>query len=256
MDTDTRLAELRSTGFTAFEGVLDAGELVRARALLDGLYEAFDPYVDKPMIDTSSGAAGAELMRRSTEFNWASVLIGKDAWFRGLMRRRPVFDVVSAVLGGDCILSAMNSLEPLRGRGHQTLHRDEGPIGPEGTVVVNSLWAIDDISPANGATRFVPGTHLTDELADDDDPRIIQISAGAGSVVVFDAHVLHAASRNLSGERRRAVHVYYTLAGRRSQTDWARYLAPAAVAALDSDQRRMVSRAAGPEHWISHRRNE
>jgi ectoine hydroxylase-related dioxygenase (phytanoyl-CoA dioxygenase family) len=216
---------------------------VRARVLLDGLYDAFDPHVDKPMIDTTTGAAGAELMRRSTEFNWASVLIGKDAWFRGLMRRPPVFDVVAAVLGRDCILSSMNSLEPLRGRGDQTLHRDEGPVGAEGTVVVNSLWAIDDISPANGATRFVPGTHRTGELADDDDPRIIQIAAPAGSVVVFDAHVLHAASRNLSGDRRRAVHVYYTRAGRRSQTDWARYLAPAVVAAFDPDQRRMIGLA-------------
>lgn len=240
LDLDIRLAELRSTGFTVFECVLDAGELVRARALLDGFYEAFDPHVDKPMIDTSSGAAGAELMRRSTEFNWASVLIGKDAWFRGLMRRHPVFDVVAAVLGRDCILSSMNSLEPLRGRGHQTLHRDEGPVGPAGTVVVNSLWAIDDLSPANGATRFVPGTQRTDELAAADDPRIIQITAAAGSVVVFDAHVLHAASRNLSGDRRRAVNVYYTRAGRPSQTDWSRYLAPAVVTALAPDERRML----------------
>ncbi len=45
-------------------------------------------------------------MRRSSEFNWASVLAGKDALFRGLMRRPPVFDVVRAVLGDDCILSA------------------------------------------------------------------------------------------------------------------------------------------------------
>jgi len=228
-----------------FEGILDPGELVRARTLLDGLYDAFDPHRDKPMIDTSSGAAGAELMRRSSEFNWASVLVGKDAWFRGLMRRPPVFDVVAAVLGRDCILSAMNSLEPLRGRGHQTLHRDEGPVGPEGTVVVNSLWAIDDIAPANGATRFVPGTHQTDELAEDDDPRTVQISARAGSVVVFDAHVLHAASRNLSGDRRRAVHVYYTRAGRRSQTEWAKYLTPTVVAEFDSDQRAMLG-AGGP----------
>lgn len=240
MDVSARLAELQARGFTVFTGVLDAPELARARDLLDRLYDSFDPFVDKPMIDTSAGAAGAELMRRSSEFNWASVLIGKDAWFRDLMRRSPVFEVVAAVLGPDCILSAMNSLEPLRGHGRQTLHRDEGPVGPEGPVVVNTLWAIDDFSPANGATRFVPGTHGTDELAGDDDPRIVQISADAGSVVVFDAHVLHAASQNHSGARRRAVHGFYTRAGRRSQTDWRRYLAPGDLAALDPERRRMV----------------
>ncbi|MCB1498784.1 MAG: phytanoyl-CoA dioxygenase family protein [Bauldia sp.] len=240
MGTSTRLAELRAIGFTVFEDILNDDELARARIILDRLYDSFDPYVDKPMIDTSSGAAGAELMCRSTEFNWASVLVGKDAWFRGLMRRSPIFDVVAAVLGADCSLSSMNSLEPLRGHGRQTLHRDEGPVGPEGPVVVNSLWAIDDISPNNGATRFVPGTHKTVELAGDDDPRVIQITARAGSVVVFDAHVLHAASKNISGDRRRAVHVYYTRAGRRRQTDWVKYLDSAVIAELDAEQRRMV----------------
>ena len=181
MSIERHLSDLETTGFTVFEAVLTPEELARARTLLDGLYESFDPYVDKPMIDTSKGAAGAELMRRSTEFNWASVLVRKDAWFRSLMRRSPVFDVVAAKLGSDCILSSMNSLEPLKGQGHQTLHRDEGPVGPDGTLVMNSLWAIDDISPANGATRFVPGTHTTAELTDDNDPRVIQISAKAGS---------------------------------------------------------------------------
>lgn len=240
MSMSARLAELQATGFTVFEDVLAADELVRARKMLDALYDSFDPYVDKPMIDTSSGAARAELMCRSTEFNWASVLVGKDAWFRGLMRRPPIFTVVSAVLGADCVLSSMNSLEPLRGHGQQTLHRDEGPIGPEGTVVVNSLWAIDDISPANGATRFLPGTHRTDELAGDDDPRLVQITARAGSVVVFDAHVLHAASENITGDRRRAVHVFYTRAGRQSQTDWAKYLDSSVYSGLGSEQRRML----------------
>lgn len=235
-----RLAEIRATGLTIFEGVLDAAEVTHARRMLDGLYDSFDPTVDKPMIDVDSGAAGAELMTRSTAFNWASVLAGKDAWFAGLMRRSPVFEVVSAVLGPDCILSAMNSLEPLRDRGHQALHRDEGPVGPQGPVVVNSLWAIDDIGPENGGTRFVPGTHATGALTDDDDPRLIRISARAGSVVVFDAHVLHGASRNITGARRRAVHVYYTRAGRERQTEWARYLGAAARGRLDPEQRRMM----------------
>ena len=132
MDISARLSELQARGFTIFEDVVDASELARARTILDELYDSFDPFLDKPMIDTSSGAAGVELMRRSTEFNWASVLVGKHAWFRGLMRRSPVFEVVSARLGADCILSAMNSLEPLRGRGHQTLHRDEGRWGRRG----------------------------------------------------------------------------------------------------------------------------
>ena len=50
IDLPSRIAEIRTTGLTIVEDVLDTAELVRARAMLDRLYDAFDPAIDKPMI--------------------------------------------------------------------------------------------------------------------------------------------------------------------------------------------------------------
>jgi ectoine hydroxylase-related dioxygenase (phytanoyl-CoA dioxygenase family) len=39
---------------------------------------------------------------------------------------------------------------------------------------VNTIWAIDDLSAANGAPRIIPGTHLRPELPEEvlDDPEL------------------------------------------------------------------------------------
>jgi len=42
------------------------------------------------------------------------------------------------------------------------LHRDQSvyPLPPDfPPVVVNTMWALDDFTEANGATRLVPGSH-------------------------------------------------------------------------------------------------
>jgi ectoine hydroxylase-related dioxygenase (phytanoyl-CoA dioxygenase family) len=40
--------------------------------------------------------------------------------------------------------------------------------------LVNTIWAIDDLSAENGAPRIIPGTHLRPELPEEvlDDPEL------------------------------------------------------------------------------------
>lgn len=224
----SHVEELRDKGFTIVPNVLSAEEVETLKGLLDHLYALFDPAVDPAGLDVSKGSAGGRLAERPKEHNWASNLVAKHSIFWGLVEREPVIDLIRQTIGAACQLSSMNSLEPLKGHGRQPLHRDEGPIGEEGPVTANSIWVLDGMDPDNGATRVVPGTHTTDELTDDDDPRVVYAEAAPGSVVVTNAHVLHAASINRDGRRRRVVHGYYTRRGRTIQTDWARYV-PAAV---------------------------
>jgi ectoine hydroxylase-related dioxygenase (phytanoyl-CoA dioxygenase family) len=233
-------AALRETGCVVVPGVLSESELEQGRALLDALYAAFDPEVDPAGIDISAGKAGDALREASPTVNWASNLASKSPFFRDLTRRQPVRSLVESVLGDDIALSSLNSLEPLHGQGHQTLHRDEGPVGPEGPVVVNTLWVFDDMDRSNGATRYVPGTQHGDDLVGDDDPRVLYAEVPAGSVIVMNAHMLHGASTNRDGRRRRVVHVYFTRRGRPVQTDWRRYVPAEVRSELSEDDRRLL----------------
>lgn len=240
MNTNKLLDELRETGCALVPGVLNWDEVAKGRGLLDDLYEAFDPAVDPAGIDVSSGKAGDALEEAPREFNWASNLVSKDPFFRELTRRQPIRSLVTAMLGDEIALSSLNSLEPLKGSGHQALHRDEGPVGPEGPVVVNTLWVFDYMDSSNGATRYVAGTHEGDELVPDDDPRIRHADARAGDVMVMNAHTLHGASVNHDGRRRRVAHVYFTKRGRPVQTDWSRYVPADVRRELTADERRIL----------------
>ena len=149
--------------------------------------------------------------------------------------------LVRSVIGQDCVLSSLNSLEPLQGHGHQPLHRDEGPIGPEGFVTANTIWVLDPMDAGNGATRLITGTHNSAELADDADARLTYVDAAPGSVVVVNAHVLHGASMNRDGRRRRVIHGYFTRRGRQLQTDFRYYGSPAALARLPPSCRALLA---------------
>jgi ectoine hydroxylase-related dioxygenase (phytanoyl-CoA dioxygenase family) len=138
------------------------------------------------------------------------------------------------------VLSSLNSLEPLQGHGHQPLHRDEGPVGPEGFVTANTIWVLDSMDAGNGATRLIPGTHTTTELSDDTDARLLYAEAAAGSVVVTNAHMLHGASMNRDGRRRRVIHGYFTRRGRQVQSDFRYYGSPASLARLPHSCRALL----------------
>lgn len=215
---------LADTGVAIIPDVLGEDELAAGRRRLDHIYSRpWDSQVDAPGYSIDSGVAGEPIRALPDGSRFATNLISKDPFFITLLERQPVWDLVRSQLS-DPILSSFNSLEPILGAGHQTLHRDEGPMPVEGTVTVNTLWVFDDMDRGNGATRYISGTHRGDELADDEDPRITYAEAPAGSVIVMNAHVLHGASLNRDGRRRRVVHVFYTQRHRRTQTDWSRYL--------------------------------
>lgn len=223
---------LVESGVVIIPHVMSPDEIAQGRQLLDAIYALpWDPDVDAPGYSIDSGAAGEPIQGLPDGSRFATNLISKSAFFIGLMERQPVWDLVRSQLK-DPILSSFNSLEPVQGAGHQALHRDEGPMPVEGTVTVNTLWVFDDMESDNGATRYIEGTQFGDELAGEDDPRIVYAQAPAGSVIVMNAHVLHGASLNRDGRRRRVVHVFYTERHRRTQTDWSRYLSQDARDAL------------------------
>lgn len=231
---------LSCDGVVVVPNVLDAGEVAEGRAILDEMYALpFDSRLDAPGYDIGSGAAGKPIMGLPDGSRFVTNLVSKHPFFATLMDREPIRGLVKSLLP-DPLLSSLNSLEPVQGTGHQRLHRDEGPVGAEGIVTVNSLWLFDDMDEGNGATRYVAGTQHGCELAGDDDPRVRVARASAGSVIVMNSHLLHAASTNHDGRRRRVVHVYFTRQGRQPQTDWATYVPASVQRRLSTSQLQML----------------
>ena len=161
-------------------------------------------------------------------------LVNKDPLFDIFYTHPRVLAAVSYVLGSELKLSSLNYRAALPNYGHQKLHADwHEPVAQGNYKVCNSIWLLDDFSAANGATRIVPGTHLSGRLPQDvlEDPEAphpdqVLIEAPAGSVVIFNSHTWHGGTTNQSTAPRRAVHSYFCRRDQPQQVDQLKYIIP------------------------------
>ncbi len=185
--------QLHRDGYALLRGAIPA-------EWLDELRAAFDAGV-KPS-DQWAVPRGAD---------WRHAWLDLDPKVREVCRLPSLLAVAGALIGERFFLSQVEGREPLGGGGHQGLHRDLSAERPGDTV--NALAFFDDYGPGNGATRLVAGTHRPDPQDApfdlNDESRSVQLSGSAGDILVFDADLLHAASLNPSGARRRSILIGY-----------------------------------------------
>ena len=116
-----------------------------------------------------------------------------------------VLEVMEGLLGSDFLLSAPTGIRIGPGESAQSLHRDDTiyPLPrPHDEVVVNMMWALDDFTEANGATRIVPGSHRwVDERPDETTPTVLA-EMPAGSVLFFRGSVYHGGGANQTDKPR------------------------------------------------------
>lgn len=163
-------------------------------------------------------------------------LFRKTRAFDDLAIHRVMLGVVDAVLGEGAQLSAPTGIQIGPGEAEQVLHRDDSiyPLPqPHGEVVLNTMWAFDDFFPANGSTRFVPGSHLWDPgrvpTADD---AAVQIEMRAGSVALYTGSIWHGGGANATDRPRLGVILEYAAGWLRAQENHVIGVPPEVVAQL------------------------
>ena len=226
-ELNSHIHHILTQGFTTVHNVLKADDLKFLRTTMDDIYAAYDPERDG--------------LRLPEGYNFSANTIDKHPFFHTLFLRSPVYDIMRHFLGEDCILSSLNSLEPLKDQGNQSLHRDTGTPPGEQVYSLNSLWVVDGMDRENGATRVLPGSHLADIPAPEDEKDVIHVEVPPGTVVVINASLLHGASANHSGRRRRVLHGYFVRKGAQQQTDQKKYLSPKTKAILPPATRRVLA---------------
>lgn len=123
-----------------------------------------------------------------------------------------VLGVLERVLGPSFQLSAPVGINIGPGEKAQRLHRDENlPISrPHQELVLNTMWALDDFTAENGATRVIPGSHRwVDRGPDETDSSIVQAVMPAGSVMFFVGSVFHGGGANHTDRARLGVILHY-----------------------------------------------
>lgn len=179
-----------------------------------------------------AGVTPSELWPAPRGRDWRHSMLDLDPAVQAVCRLPQVIGAVGKLIGERFFLSQVEGREPVAGCGHQQLHRDMSSQRPGDRV--SALAFLDDYGPENGATRIVPGSHrpqLGERPFDfADDSLSIQLSGLAGDILVFDVDLVHAASLNVTGARRRSL-----LAGYSSEQLYASHLETARMRGVRMD---------------------
>ena len=144
-------------------------------------------------------------------------LIAYDDLFLKVATHEKVIPVLRYFLGEYFILNLQNGVINKSEIYHpaRDFHRDLffQHYSSSRPLAVSALCCVDDFSPQTGGTFVLPCSHKFDgfpspEFAKKHEK---QISAKAGSIIVFDSMMYHRTGENTSGQTRRAISQIYTL---------------------------------------------
>jgi ectoine hydroxylase-related dioxygenase (phytanoyl-CoA dioxygenase family) len=178
-------------------------------------------------------------------------LANKGEIFRELYAHPQILEVIEAVMGPQIRASMVNARDvpPYTGvRMPFHMDSDKGRVRDEkGYCAATAIWMLDEFSAANGATAFVPGTHLLGkspkEVLTDlnaSHPDEIVIEGQPGDVLVFNGHCWHAGRPNETDSHRRAVLIHYLRADVPRPENRRQHLDPERAALLSPSERELL----------------
>jgi ectoine hydroxylase-related dioxygenase (phytanoyl-CoA dioxygenase family) len=121
---------------------------------------------------------------------------------------------------GECLLSGPTGIEIGPDEVAQVLHRDEGiyPVAhPHPELVVNVMWAFDDFTEENGATRVVPRSHANALTNPGPGAETVAAVMPKGSAMIYVGSVWHGGGANRTDRARLGVAMEYAAAWLRPQ---------------------------------------
>jgi ectoine hydroxylase-related dioxygenase (phytanoyl-CoA dioxygenase family) len=184
-------------GYLVLPQVLDGDVLARLR-------EAFETVFAEQHAATGAAPSGTRHV---------GDLVHRNPLFEGVCTHARILAAVHHVLRRPFRVFQLSGRDPLPGYGGQGLHNDWLPRAPSQPFnFVTAIWLLDAFTAKNGATRLIPGSHLLPRglpknmmVPASHHPEERIVVADAGSVLVFNGHLWHSATRNDSDLSRRVL---------------------------------------------------
>lgn len=243
-DVEGQHHDIIRKGYCIIENALEPGQADRMSQRLKEQADAeLAAGVDNREFEDTASSEGSRWPLKATDpTQWVSLLLNKGEEFTDLLLNPPVYSLGKHFIGDACIVSDCAARITKPGSPSMLLHTDQWwlpkPVMPDGPrmpaasierkqpglaspdaadhpiapqVTLTALYALVDITREMGPTRFVPGSHLSGGLPDDNltyDEVAPEVSRG--TALVFDGRIWHGASANRSDKERQTVLVLYT----------------------------------------------
>ena len=212
-------AAMNERGWALFETVLPQADLAPIRE--DVLASVAD-----------CGARQTGMAALAAPDGTAHHAVGAYASLDRFLENLPLRPFIERYFGGaPYILHAFNpaTVAPEKSSYLHNIHRDVRTHAGEFRMLLNMLVMVDAFTLENGATHALSGSH---QHAAAPDPTLFwreseRLTGPAGSVVLFDSNLWHAAGANTSGQSRAALTLSFSRAFVKQQMDYPRFLGEA-----------------------------
>lgn len=224
------VSELRTRGFAVVRGVVSRPEAEEMRALLiaavkkqDAEWGGFEHYIDRNMVHN---------------------LMMHGQPFVDLLSNPVMHAYLTAGMDEFCTVYAYTSSSIPAGGGNYSsrVHVDSPRLIPGYVTNLGFILALDDFTEDNGATYFLPGSHLKP-----DTPSEAEFFAGAervfpkaGDGVIFNARTFHFGGRNNTDRDRHAATLNVCRSYMRQRFDYPRLMPREMIDGMDDVGKRFI----------------
>jgi len=136
--------------------------------------------------------------------------------------------LLSQLLGEHWIMYAFtsSSCPPMSTNYGGRIHVDSPRWINNYSTNIGILWALDDFTIENGATHVLPGSHHSKNIPPHDHfkENSIQVKCNKGSLVIFNARVVHSTGFNTTEKWRHALTMNACRSYMKQRMDWVRFI--------------------------------
>lgn len=210
--------EISAQGFSLFPGIVPPSLLEQLRNEIPIRQQVCHEWQKKNGLETDMQGVAHHIVgggQALNDFLYALYLDNYiDAYFGG----KYILNSFGAINNSNCVESSYKH--------GAHFHRDVRTFSGDFRLMLNMLVMIDDFTVENGATRLVPGTHRLPNKPDDGylESHTVRATGTAGSILLFDSNLWHAAAPNLTSGPRMALTLTFTRPFVKQQMDYPRVL--------------------------------
>lgn len=232
------LHDLSKDGFTIVENIIDSTFLDETRRRM---------YAVQKSIETD---IGLDRIKRAGEIGVLRLMMCYDDWFFRFLELPQILAVIDATISPTAIMHLQNGfiLPPVNRSPfdekvfQQKFHMDFPRVMNGYMASINCMVTISDFTKDSGGTLVVPGTHQKMQKPDLQraPEQAIAVECPAGSLVVFDSTLWHAAGDNLTQNDRLAINHQFTRSFFKPQLDYVRALGDRAILNLPARSQQLL----------------